>query len=81
MTKHKMEWRETGDGNIYYRSLSHDLNPFYTMIREPFDSFLKSDNGNSLAGKWILRKNINAEIVDFDQYRIDLAERNNLELP
>lgn len=33
-------------------------------------------NGNHMNGKWVLRKN--GEIIDYDKYRNDVAERNNL---
>lgn len=46
----------------------------YSMTRE----YGKTPNGNDLEGEWVLRKN--GEFVDFDQYRIDLAERNHLDL-
>lgn len=35
-----------------------------------------SPNGNSLNGWWVLR--VNGEFVDFDQYRADLVERNDM---
>ncbi len=34
-------------------------------------------NGNPLDGRWVLRS-IKGDLVDFDQYRYDLAERNGL---
>jgi len=34
-------------------------------------------NGNELNNKWVLRDN-SGTMVDFDQYRSDLAERNNI---
>lgn len=36
-------------------------------------------NGNPMAGRWVLRDGAGA-LVDFDQYRNDLAERNDLRL-
>ncbi len=36
-------------------------------------------NGNAMAGRWVLR-DTNGTMIDFDQYRNDIAERNNLEL-
>lgn len=38
----------------------------------------KTPNGNDLNGCWVLRDN--GILVDYDQYRIDLAERRGLEL-
>lgn len=38
----------------------------------------ETPNGNPLNGRWVLRRN--GEFVDFDKYRNDLAEHNNLEL-
>lgn len=43
-----------------------------TMQRE----YGLTPNGNSLGGQWVLRKE--GEFVDFDRYRNDLAERNNI---
>lgn len=36
-------------------------------------------NGNPMAGRWALRDSAGV-LVDFDQYRNDLAERNSLRL-
>lgn len=36
-------------------------------------------NGNPVDGRWVLR-NERGEWVDFDKYRNDLAERNNIVL-
>jgi hypothetical protein len=36
-------------------------------------------NGNPIADRWVLRDG-NGQMLDFDQYRNDLAERNNLYL-
>ncbi|WP_186214801.1 hypothetical protein [Burkholderia gladioli] len=44
----------------------------FTMQRE----YGRTPNGNLLGGRWVLRKE--GEFVDFDQYRNDLAERNNM---
>ena len=44
----------------------------YTIEREHG----KSPNGNDIGGRWVLRKN--GEFVDFDCFRADLAERNNV---
>jgi len=35
-------------------------------------------NGNPFGGRWVLRRD--GEYIDVDQYRNDLAERNNIEL-
>lgn len=37
----------------------------------------ETPNGNPLGGHWVLRS-ADAEFLDFDQYRHDLAERNGL---
>ena len=34
-------------------------------------------NGNHVAGRWVLRNHL-GDWVDFDKYRSDLAERNDL---
>lgn len=69
-------------GEYYVSSNDGSFEPFYTMIREPYGSKLKSKHGNPLAGKWILREGIEfIRIIDFDQYSNDLAERHNLQLP
>jgi hypothetical protein len=39
----------------------------------------KTPNGNLLNNKWVLR-NKDGKFIDFDQYRNDLAERNNMKL-
>lgn len=36
-------------------------------------------NGNPMAGRWALRDGAGT-LVDFDQYRNDLAERNSIKL-
>lgn len=36
-------------------------------------------NGNKMNGRWVLR-NKEGDLIDFDQYRNDLAERNNFEI-
>ena len=47
----------------------------YTMSRE----YGLTPRGNAMAGKWVLRDGTSA-LIDFDQYRCDLAERNSLNL-
>jgi len=42
----------------------------FTIQRE----YGKTQNGNDIAGKWVLR--FNGMFVDFDRYRDDLAQRN-----
>lgn len=37
----------------------------------------KTPNGNDMSGRWVLRDSKN-NMIDFDQYRNDLADRNNL---
>lgn len=46
-----------------------------TMTREEG----KTPNGNELNDKWVLRTEAGM-MVDFDQYRSDLAERNDIYL-
>jgi len=36
-------------------------------------------NGNEFGGRWVYR-DIGGQLVDFDQYRNDIVERNNLKL-
>lgn len=36
-------------------------------------------NGNPMGGRWVLRDK-DGKLVDFDQYRNDLAERNDLDI-
>ncbi len=52
------------------------LNPLkgYSMRRESG----KTPNGNRFANRWVLRQF--GRYVDHDQYRFDLAGRNNIEL-
>lgn len=45
----------------------------YTMRREKKGT---TPNGNPIGNRWVLRKE--GEFVDFDQYRNDLAERNEM---
>lgn len=47
-----------------------------TMKRE---DYVSPKSGNSYTGVWVLRNPEN-EVVDFDRYRLDLAERNCLKL-
>ena len=35
--------------------------------------------GNKMAGRWVLRDN-NGELLDYNKYSNDLAERHNLDL-
>lgn len=58
-------------GGQYYESYNGVL-----LRRENYTS----DNGNEYVGIWVLR-NPDGEVIDFDTYRIDIAERNGLELP
>lgn len=46
----------------------------FTMQRE----YGETPNGNPLSGRWVLRKE--GQFIDFDQYRSDLAERNNIRI-
>lgn len=41
--------------------------------------FGMTPNNNDMGGKWVLRDK-NGAMVDFDQYRTDLAERCNIRL-
>ena len=47
----------------------------YCMRREYGDT----PNGNPMNGRWVFRGK-QGQLIDFDQYRHDLAERNNIEL-
>ena len=38
----------------------------------------KTPNGNPMNNRWVLR--VNGELIDFDRYRSDIAERHNLRL-
>lgn len=46
-----------------------------TMKRE-YDT--RTPNGNPMAGRWVLRRD--GHLLDFDRYRHDLAEGNDLDL-
>ena len=46
-----------------------------TMQREEGET----PNGNELYGRWVYRA-ANGEMVDYDKYRGDLCERNNLNI-
>ena len=48
----------------------------FWMLRREFG---RTPNGNEIGGRWVLRDE-KGEWVDFDKYRHDLAERNNIEL-
>lgn len=37
----------------------------------------KTPNGNQIGGRWVYRDAVGA-VIDFDQFRNDLFERNNL---
>lgn len=39
----------------------------------------RTPNGNQFGGRWVLRDRL-GQVVDFDQYRSDLAERNKITL-
>ena len=39
----------------------------------------ETPNGNELNGRWVFRDE-RGKFIDFDKYRNDLAERNNLDL-
>lgn len=47
----------------------------YTMKRE----YDKTPKGNKLEGHWVLR-NGRGDFIDFDKYRHDLSNRNNLKI-
>lgn len=38
----------------------------------------ETPNGNPMNNRWVLREN--GALIDFDRYRNDIAERNNLRL-
>lgn len=64
---------------VYFRSVNHG-NEYKseegcTVKRE----YGKTPNGNDFNGNWVYR-DIKGTLIDFDQYRNDLAERNNIEL-
>ncbi len=52
----------------------YDDSGYLAMQRE----YGKTPNGNNMNGRWVLRHD--GDMLDFDQYRHDLAERNNIEL-
>ena len=58
------------DGVERYENITHNM----TLERE----YGKTPNGNPMNGKWVLRRN--GEMIDFNQYRNDIAEHWNLEL-
>lgn len=39
----------------------------------------KTPDGNPMNGKWVYRDS-QGQLIDFDMYRNDLAERNNIKL-
>lgn len=39
----------------------------------------KTPNGNDIGGRWVLRSP-EGTMIDFDQYRYDIAERHGLKL-
>lgn len=39
----------------------------------------QTPNGNSMNNRWVLRDE-NGHLIDYDKYRNDIAERNNLQL-
>lgn len=53
--------------------LAHDMS--MSMKRE----YGETPNGNNLSGRWVLR-DAKGIMLDFDQYRNDLAERHFLDL-
>lgn len=59
----------------YNEKLNVYLSEDYTMQR----GYGKSPNGNNLYLKWVLRDNT-GKFIDFDTYRHDLAERNDIRL-
>ena len=47
-------------------------------LKENFEikrEFGTTPNGNNMNGRWVLREN--GKLLDFDQYRYDLMDRNN----
>ena len=57
------------DSDKYISKCGHELKREYG----------KTPNGNDLNGRWVFR-NSYGDFIDFDKYRNDLAERNNLYL-
>lgn len=47
----------------------------HTMRRE----YCLTPNGNEMNGRWVLR-DITGKMIDFDQYRSDLMERNGFKI-
>lgn len=47
----------------------------YSMQRE----YGETPNGNPMGGRWVFRGK-HKELIDFDQYRHDLASRNDIKL-
>jgi len=48
----------------------------FTMVRE---FHTETPNGNLMGGRWTLR-NDEGDLIDFDGFRSDLAQRNGIEL-
>lgn len=51
--------------------------PDGSIIKREFDSL--TPNGNKFNGRWTLRA-ANGDLIDYDKYINDLAERNDIEL-
>jgi hypothetical protein len=61
---------------IFKKSEEHYVSEDGSVIQREYGM---SPNGSLLNGKWVLR-NSAGKYVDHDQYRNDLAERNNISL-
>lgn len=60
----------------YHDPVAYTCEDGSTFARE--DGTL-TPNGNRLTGQWVLRDDT-GKFIDFDKYRHDLAERENIEL-
>lgn len=79
----KQGWVETATRLLNPNSLHYDaqrksyLAPDGRSVAREFDTL--TPNGNPMSGRWVLRDAAGA-LIDFDQFRNDLAEHNNLRL-
>ena len=65
----KVKLKFNGILNTYYGN-------GYVMARE---WGTKTASGNNMAGRWVLRSE-SGDLIDYDKYRNDLAERHRLDL-
>lgn len=71
MPKIKMQEQKTDTSEIYYTSECG------ITIKREWET--KTPNENKMNGRWVVR-NKDGEMIDFDQYINDIAERHNLDL-